>query len=213
MWLSVLMTVLVGYLLGNLNGAVSMSNLLGKKDVREHGSGNAGLTNFLRMFGPGSALLVIVIDMLKAVIACVTGKLLLEPFGYGMEGLMIGAVAVSLGHDFPALLGFRGGKGVLCGFTVALVADWRCALLILAVFGLSLWLTRYVSLSSILGALVFAVVFPILHRQSLFVTVTGSAVGLFIIFMHRSNIARLLKGTEKKATFSQFRKKKTENTP
>jgi len=207
MWLSVLMTLLAGYMLGNLNGAVSMSNLLGKTDVRQHGSGNAGLTNFMRMFGPSSALLVIAIDMLKAVVACLVGKLLLQPYGYAGEGLMLGALAVSLGHDFPALLGFHGGKGVLCGFTIVLVADWRCALVLLAVFALCLWLTRYVSLSSILGALVFSVMFPLLHWEKPFVAVTGIFIGLFIVFMHRSNISRLLKGTEKKATFSQFRRK------
>ena len=208
MWGAVLLTVLAGYLLGNLNGAVSMSTLLGKKDVREHGSGNAGLTNFLRMFGPASALLVIAIDMIKAVVACLIGKLLLEPYGFGLEGLMVGALAVSMGHDFPALLGFHGGKGVLCGVTVALVADWRCGLLLLVIFGICLWLTRYVSLSSILGALTFAVLFPLLHWERIWAAVIGSFLGLFIIFMHRSNIRRLLNGTEKKATFSQFRRKK-----
>lgn len=212
MWLSVLMAVLAGYLLGNLNGAVNMSILLGKDDIRNHGSGNAGLTNFMRRFGPSSGVLVVGIDMLKTVIACIVGKLLLQPHGYGPEGLMIGAIAVSLGHDFPALLGFKGGKGVLCGFTVALCADWRCALLILAVFALSLWITRYVSLSSILGALTFSVAFLVLHFDNTFVAVTGALLGLFVIFMHRSNISRLLKGTEKKATFSQFRRKnKTAN--
>ena len=207
MWLAVLLSVLTGYLLGNLNGAVNMSVLLGKDDIRNHGSGNAGLTNFMRRYGPASGLLVVGIDMLKAAVACLVGKMLLEPHGYGPEGLMLGAVAVSLGHDFPALLGFHGGKGVLCGFTVALVADWRCALLILLVFALCLWLTRYVSLSSILGALTFAVVFPVLHWEKPFVAVTGALLGLFIVFMHRSNISRLFKGTEKKATFSQFRRK------
>ena len=208
MWGAVLLTVLAGYLLGNLNGAVSMSTLLGKKDIREHGSGNAGLTNFLRMFGPASALLVIAIDMIKAVVACLIGKLLLEPYGFDLEGLMIGALAVSLGHDFPALLGFHGGKGVLCGVTVALVADWRCGLLVLVIFGICLWITRYVSLSSILGALTFAVLFPVLHWEQTCAAIIGAFLGLFIIFMHRSNIRRLLSGTEKKATFSQFRRKK-----
>ena len=208
MYLAVLMSILAGYLLGNLNGAVSMSNLLGKDDIRNHGSGNAGLTNFMRRYGPSSGLLVVAIDMLKAVVACFVGKLLLEPYGYAMEGLLIGGIALSLGHDFPALLGFHGGKGVLSGFAVALCADWRCAVLILAVFGLCLWLTRYVSLSSILGALTFSVAFSVLHRDSLFVAAAGAFLGLFIVFMHRSNIARLLKGTEKKATFSQFRKKR-----
>ena len=121
---------------------------------------------------------------------------------------MIGALAVSLGHDFPALLGFRGGKGVLSGVTVALMADWRCGLLALAVFALSLWLSRYVSLSSILGASAFAIAFAFLHRQKIFVISVGILLAVLIIFMHRSNISRLLKGTEKKATFSKFRRKK-----
>ena len=207
MWFAILMTVIAGYLLGNLNGAVSMSQLLGK-DVRSQGSGNAGLTNFLRMYGPGNALLVVVIDCLKAVVACLLGKLLLTPYNYAQEGLMIGALAVSLGHDFPALLGFRGGKGVLSGVTVALMADWRCGLLALAVFALSLWLSRYVSLSSILGASAFAIAFAFLHRQKIFVISVGILLAVLIIFMHRSNISRLLKGTEKKATFSKFRRKK-----
>lgn len=209
MWQAVLLSIVAGYLLGNLNGAVSMSTLLGKTDVREQGSGNAGLTNFLRMYGPAKALLVVCIDVLKAVVACKLGKQLLMPYGLGQEGLLIGAFAVSLGHDFPALLGFHGGKGVLCGITVAFMADWRCGLLALVVFALCLWLTRYVSLGSVLGTAAFTIVFPIVHWQNGFVAVAGALLGVFIIFMHRSNIIRLLKGTEKKATFSKFRKKNT----
>lgn len=206
MWFPIVLTVLAGYMLGNLNGAVSISNLLAKKDVRDQGSGNAGLTNFLRMFGPKSGLLVVCVDALKAVVACLLGKLLLAPYGYELEGLLVGGIAVSLGHDFPALLGFHGGKGVLSGVTVALMADWRCGLLIVVVFALCLWLSRYVSLSSILGALTFAVVFPLLHRQEPAAAIMGMFLALFIVFMHRSNIARLLKGNERKATFSKFKK-------
>ncbi|MBQ3529493.1 MAG: glycerol-3-phosphate 1-O-acyltransferase PlsY [Oscillospiraceae bacterium] len=208
MLLSVLLAALISYLLGNINGAVIISRLIGKKDVREQGSGNAGLTNFLRMYGPTTAILVVVIDVLKAVGACIAGKLLLAPYGYGQEGLLLGGLAVNLGHDFPALLGFRGGKGVLCGITAAFMADWRCALLVIVVFALCLWLTRYVSLSSILGALTFAITFPIVHRQNVLLAVMGATLGLFIVFMHRSNISRLLKGTERKATFSKFRRNK-----
>ena len=208
MWLSVLMCVLTGYMLGNLNGAVSISVLLTKDDIRNHGSGNAGLTNFMRRFGPGNGALVVLVDMVKTVVACLVGKLLLTPYGYGYEGLMLGGIAVNLGHDFPALLGFKGGKGVLSGVTIALMADWRCGLAVIGVFAISLWLDRYVSLSSILGALTFSIVFPILHGDRPFVAAAGVFLGLFIIFMHRSNIVRLLKGQEKKATFSQFRKKK-----
>lgn len=208
MWQSVLLAVLISYLLGNINGAVIISRLIGHRDVREQGSGNAGLTNFLRQYSPSAALLVVIIDVLKTVAACLIGKFLLAPYGYAQEGLILGGLAVNLGHDFPALLGFRGGKGVLSGITAAFLADWRAALPVIAVFALCLAITRYVSLSSVLGSLTFAVVFSLLHYENLPVTVTGVLLALLIVFMHRSNISRLLKGTEKKATFSKFRRKK-----
>ena len=208
MLLPVIITILAGYFLGNINGAVTMSKLLTKEDIRNSGSGNAGLTNFLRKFGPASGAWVLGIDMVKTVLACVLGNLLLKPYGYDQEGLMLGAVAVSLGHDFPALLGFKGGKGIVCGFAIAIVADWRCALIILGIFVVCMVITRFVSLSSILAALGFCVSFVCFHWEKPFVAVMGVLVGLLAIFMHRANIKRLLNGTEKRATFSQFKKKK-----
>ena len=208
MWVRLLLTVVIGYFLGNLNGAFIMYNLLTHEDIRKSGSGNAGLTNFMRQFGPGKGIWVLLIDIGKAVAACLIGKALFAPLGMPMEGLMFGALAVSLGHDFPALLGFHGGKGIVCGFSVALCADWRCALIILAVFAICLYFTRYVSLSSILGAAAFCVGFAVLHWQEPVVAVIGVLIGLLAIFMHRSNIKRLLAGTEKKATFSKFKKQK-----
>ena len=208
MWVRLLLTVVIGYFLGNLNGAFIMYNLLTHEDIRKSGSGNAGLTNFMRQFGPGKGIWVLLIDIGKAVAACLIGKALFAPLGMPMEGLMFGALAVSLGHDFPALLGFHGGKGIVCGFSVALCADWRCALIILAVFAICLYFTRYVSLSSILGAAAFCVGFAVLHWQEPVVAVIGVLIGLLAIFMHRSNIKRLLSGTEKKATFSKFKKNK-----
>ena len=207
MVLRLLLTAIVGYMLGNLNGAFIMYKLLTHEDIRKSGSGNAGLTNFMRNFGPAKGIWVLLIDIGKAVLACLLGKLLLAPLGYGMEGLMVGAVAVSLGHDFPALLGFHGGKGIVCGFSVALCADWRCALIILAVFAICLYITRYVSLSSVLAAAAFCVSFVIFHYSEPVVAVLGVVIGLLAIFMHRANIKRLLAGTEKKATFSKFKKK------
>ena len=208
MWYPIVLTVLAGYMLGNLNGAVSISTLLNKKDVREQGSGNAGLTNFLRMSGPKNAVLVICVDMLKAVIACLLGKLLLTPYGLSLEGVLIGGLGVCVGHIFPALLGFHGGKGVLSGVTVALMADWRIGLLALAVFALCLWLSRYVSLSSVVAVLACIVAFAAVHWQTPVAAIMLIAIGLLVIVMHRSNIARLLNGTERKATFSKFKKNK-----
>ena len=203
-----LLTALIGYFLGNLNGAFIMYKLLTGGDIRKSGSGNAGLTNFMRNFGPAKGIWVLIIDIVKSLAACWLGKILLAPVGYGMEGLMVGAVAVSLGHDFPALLGFHGGKGIVCGFSVALCADWRCALIILAVLAICLYITRYVSLSSVLGAAAFCISFLWLHWNEPFVATMGVVIGLLAIFMHRANIKRLLTGQEKKATFSKFKKQK-----
>ena len=206
MWLPILITAVVSYLLGNLNGAIFMSKLLANDDVRNHGSGNAGLTNFLRSYGGWKTLLVILMDMGKAVAACILGRYMLEGYGYGLEGAMLAAVAVSLGHDFPALLGFRGGKGILCGFTVALMLDWRVALILVAIFAVVFVLTRYVSLSSILAAAGFCVAFSVLHWDRPLVAAGGVFLGVLAIVMHKANIVRLLSGTENK--FSIRKKEK-----
>ena len=198
MWYPIFIAAVAAYLLGNLNGSVCISALVADDDVRKHGSGNAGLTNFFRSYGGASTFLVILVDMGKAVIACLMAGLLLEPYGYYQEGLMLGAVAVSLGHDFPALLGFRGGKGILCGFSVALVLDWRIGLMILTVFVIAFAITRYVSLGSVLGALTFAVGFAVLHNDNLPVMLGGIFLGVLALWMHRSNIVRLVQGKESK---------------
>jgi len=198
MWLPILMAVITGYLLGNLNGAVSMSVLLSNEDVRTKGSGNAGLTNFIRNFGSANAILVVLIDAGKAVIACITGGLLLQPYGYYLEGAVLGGMSVMLGHAYPALLGFKGGKGILSGLFISVVVDWRIAAMIVIVFFAVYFLTRYVSLSSILAAAAFSAGFAVFHYENLFVMVGGVLMGAFAIFMHRSNIARLCKGEERK---------------
>ena len=144
MWLPILLTVVIGYLLGNLNGAVCISHLVAHEDVRSQGSGNAGLTNFIRVYGASKGLGVIAIDGGKAVAACLVGGLLLKPYGMYQAGLAIGGAAVMLGHVFPVLLGFKGGKGILSGFFVAITLDWRVALMILAVFAVAYFSTQYV---------------------------------------------------------------------
>ncbi len=196
-WFSLLMGVLVSYLLGNHNGAVAVSNMM-HDDVRSHGSGNAGLTNFIRNYGVGKALYVILIDAGKAVLACLLTGLLLRPYGYYTEGAALGGLAVMLGHTFPVLLGFRGGKGILSGLFVALTVDWRVAVIILAVFLIAYLLTQYVSLGSVLAATAFAVSFLLLHWGSWIVAICGLLMGCLAVFMHRGNIVRLLKGQERR---------------
>ncbi len=195
---AIVMTVLVGYLLGNLNGAVCMSQLLAHEDVRSHGSGNAGLTNFIRNYGAGKSLAVIAIDGGKAAVACLAGGLIMAQYDMRLEGMVIGGAALMLGHDFPALLGFKGGKGIMSGCIIAFVVDWRVGLLILGVFAVAYFITWYVSLGSVLAATAFAVGFVIFHHDNITVMLCGVCMGLLAVFMHRSNIARLLTGQEKK---------------
>ena len=207
MWYRVMLAALGSYLLGNLNGAVIVSRLTAHEDVRSHGSGNAGLTNFVRNYGAKTALLVVLIDVGKAVAACLLGQALLSPLGYSKEGQMLGAACVLLGHIFPALLGFKGGKGILSGFTVAIMIDWRIALLIFLAFAVAYGLTQYVSLGSVLAAAMFGVGFILFYRQQPVMMWTALLLAALVIFMHRGNIQRLLRGEERKTNlFGKGRK-------
>lgn len=196
--------LIIAYFLGNLNGAVFMS-LLKHDDVRSHGSGNAGLTNYIRNFGRASALLVVAIDMGKAVLACEAGRLIMTPYDMAVEGTAIGALGVLLGHIFPALLGFKGGKGILSGVTVALMMDWRLGLLVFGIFLVAYMITHYVSLGSVLSAGSFGPLYALVHPDAGFLPI---AVGFFlsalIVWMHRANIKRLLKGEERRTTLFGF---------
>ena len=198
MWFPIIVTVLVSYLLGNLNGAVCMSNLLAHEDVRDQGSGNAGLTNFIRNYGAASSLSVILIDGGKAVLACLAGGLMLSSYGMNAEGMAIGGLAVMVGHDFPALLGFRGGKGILSGAAIAFTIDWRVGAIALAVFLVAYLLTQYVSLGSVLGSATLGAAFAVFHWQEPVVAICGAVMGLLAVYMHRANIVRLLQGKERK---------------
>ena len=195
---SIVIAVLAAYFLGNLNGAVCISAIVSDDDVRKHGSGNAGLTNFIRNYGAEKALLVVAVDAGKAILSCLLGSLLLKPYGMEAEGAAIGGAAVMLGHAWPVLLGFRGGKGILSGLFVAISTDWRVALLILAVFAIVYFTTHYVSLASLLAALAFSAGFVVLHHDNLVVAICGAFMGFLAIFMHRSNVLRLCKGQERK---------------
>lgn len=197
LYLCIVIGVLAGYFLGNLNGSVSVSAMM-NDDVRAHGSGNAGLTNFIRNYGATKAVYVIAVDAGKALIACLVTGFLLEPYGLYTQGLMIGGTAVMLGHVFPVLLGFRGGKGILSGLFIALIADWRVGLLIFAVFAVAYLITRYVSLGSVLAAATFSVSFCVFHWGDVTVMACAVFMGALTIFMHRGNIVRLLKGQERK---------------
>ena len=192
-------TAVVSYLLGCFNGAVIVSKYILRDDVRNHGSGNAGLTNFYRTFGGPLTAVVILTDVLKAVIAVLLGSWLLgfiDPlFGKYWAGLFC-----LLGHMFPCMFHFKGGKGILSGGTIAIMIDWRIALVVWGGFLLLTILTRYVSLGSLWAGASFPFVTWYCYPDPVIV-VLGFACGGLVVWQHRANIKRLLSGTENKFSF------------
>ena len=185
---------------GCFNGAVIVSKYILRDDVRSHGSGNAGLTNFYRTFGGFLTLMVILTDVLKAVAALLlAGMLVGGTFGQYWAGLFC-----LLGHMFPCMFRFKGGKGILSGGAIAIMIDWRIALVVWGGFLLLTVLTRYVSLGSLWAGGSFPFItwycFP-----SPGIVALAFAIGGLIVWQHRANIRRLLKGTERK--FSLHKKR------
>ncbi len=188
--------ILLGYLAGSLNGALVISRLAMHDDVREKGSGNAGLTNFLRSYGGWVTLLVVVIDLGKMILACLFARLILPE--HPEFAKMTAGFFVQLGHIFPLYFRFRGGKGILCSAALALMMDWRIFAIIMAIFLILFFATRYVSLGSILAAVAYAVCFVLFFPHHPWVWGMAVAMSAMAIFMHRGNIRRLLKGEERK---------------
>ena len=123
--LSWLILLLLGYFLGCLNGSVMVSHFIIRDDVRQHGSGNAGLTNFYRTYGAKYALGVILFDMGKTVVACLLGGAMFNHlFGDWALGVLLGGLGCELGHMFPVFFGFKGGKGILSGGTLVWLLNW-----------------------------------------------------------------------------------------
>lgn len=196
-WLA---AAICAYLLGSVSGGLIASFTRHKEDLRRHGSGNAGMTNALRTYGVRSAALVLAIDTLKTVLAVLLARLLLgEPWG-----TVVGGACAVLGHDFPVYYRFRGGKGVLSSAVVVALLDWRVFLISLAVFALAVLLSGRVSVGSLSVAVAAPVCCLLLQEgtvQELFV----AALGALLIFTHRSNLRRLLRGEEPKTVIAKRR--------
>lgn len=206
--LAIVGVAVVSYALGCCNGAIIISRTVLKDDIREHGSGNGGLTNFCRTHGGILSVVVVLIDMLKAVISVALAAYLfgrlspaLVPIGKYWAGL-----CCILGHMFPCMYQFRGGKGVLSSGAIALMIDWRLALLIWGCFLILALTTKYVSLGSCAGALAYPIGSILIYREPI-IAVLSIIMGGLVIFKHRGNLVRLVKGTESKFTFKHGSKK------
>ena len=206
---SVLVIVLLSYFLGCFNGAVLISSFVIRDDIRGHGSGNAGLTNFYRTYGARHALGVILLDMGKTAVATVIGGYMFYClYSDWTLGVLVAGLSCIIGHIFPAYYEFKGGKGILAGSILVLMLDWRMALVAWCLFFLSVFLTRYVSLGSILAAASVAVSAFFLYDRPVYI-VLAVVVAALVIWSHRSNVVRLLKGNENKFKFHKDPPKET----
>ncbi len=199
--LGIALVALIAYLLGSLSFAVIISKVLEKDDVRTHGSGNAGMTNMLRTYGKGPAALTLIGDFSKGVVAVLVGRWIFEAMGITVldAGQVAGLFAL-LGHIFPVFFHFKGGKGVLTSAGMIAVINPLVLLLLVIIVVPVIFLTRIVSVGSLLAAVLYPVLTAVvLYVQGLPVlgdTLFATAFGLIVIFMHRENIQRLIHGTE-----------------
>lgn len=185
------------YMLGGLNGAIISSMAVHRKDVRKYGSGNAGLTNFNRIFGTKGIIIVLGVDIVKAVLSVLIGGWLLGRLGYPELGRIFGAFCCMLGHVYPVYYRFHGGKGVLCAGVAVWMIDWRVGLVCWIVFIVAVVFTRYVSLGSLLGAAALPLALLAFGFSGLECTL-GLLCCILVAWAHRENIRRLLHGTESK---------------
>ena len=200
-----LLIVTGAYLLGSIPSAVWIGKATKGIDVREHGSKNAGATNTMRVLGVITGIPVLLIDVFKG-FAAVKLVLLSPTFETGANAfvnfqLVLGAAAV-IGHVFPVFAGFRGGKGVATIVGILLALHWQATLVAIAIFFISLFISKYVSLSSLMMGLSFPVsVIFIFNTESISLKIFSIVVCVLLFVTHRKNIERLLSGKESKATF------------
>lgn len=220
---ALLLCVVLGYLLGSVNTSIIVTRIFQNgADIREQGSGNAGMTNVIRTVGKKAGAITFAGDFLKCVLACLLARLTLSLLGSYDTGeslqyaMYLTGAACVFGHIFPVFFGFRGGKAVATSSAMMLMTDWRVFLLILATFLLIFLWKRVISLASVICAVLYPVytfiltcfvdhgtAFPILPYFAKRFTLIALGVGLLVLWKHRSNIKRLIKGEEKPITAKQ----------
>ena len=212
--LLVILCSLAAYLIGSCNSSIIVVRMWKKEDIRNFGSKNAGLTNTLRCFGKGPALLTLLSDLLKGSLTILIIRIIVSWCGYENDTMTVGYIAgfmVMLGHIFPGYYGFKGGKGVPVAATVLTAIDIQTFAIVIPVFIVTLIFTKYVSVSSITAAISYPVITFLMQyfvrhlelNQIIIHTALVSVTSVLIIYMHRANIVRLKNGTENKFSFSR----------
>lgn len=224
---AILLSSLVSYLLGSINSAIIVGYCLTGKDIRTMGSGNGGMTNAFRCLGKLGGFLTLAGDILKGVLSVIISKQIFIHMGSEQMStdLGVGTPIVfasylagffcTLGHVFPLYFGFKGGKGILTTAAIFLMIDWRVCVGLLIVFGISFAISRYVSLSSIIAAISFPFLtfavnkFPVVYDAVMadeyiaIIVPLSALIAILVIYMHRGNISRLIKGNENRVSFKK----------
>lgn len=198
------LVILFGYLIGSIPTSVWVGKALHGCDIREHGSKNAGATNTFRVLGKRSGWFVLIVDVSKGVIAACLPHFFAETWlvGYKDEFLILqlcGSFSAVFGHVFPVFAGFRGGKGVATSLGIVIGINPYAAIVCLVIFLAVFISSRFVSLGAITAALFFPFIsYFIINEDARIMIVFTIVLGTLVIFAHRKNIDRLLKGQENK---------------
>ncbi len=196
--LMIVLTLIIAYALGNINPAIILGKIK-SIDIRKEGSGNAGMTNTIRVMGLKAGITVFVVDVLKAFVAVKIGFAIA-----GVNGAMAGFAGVVIGHCWPAAFGFKGGKGVAASLGAALALNWVSALIALAVAGVLFAITRKMSIGSLGAAIVYPVVVWFYAPEYKWFAICAA---LFLVLTHTQNIKRIVRGEEKQLTIGGKDKK------
>ena len=210
--LAYIVIAIIAYLIGSVNFSIIISKKMAGFDVREKGSGNAGTTNMLRSVGKKAAAITLICDILKGVISIVIA-IIVGNIAKNLDRellLQIAGIAVVLGHTFPIFFGFKGGKGVATALGVLLMTNWKIGLICLVFAVVLMALTRMVSLGSCAAAVLFPVLTLFINQHYTVLTdgksgrvyfVYSVILAIIVLYNHRSNIKRILNGTENKLSF------------
>ncbi len=189
-----ILVIVVAYFLGNISPSTLIGRAMGV-DIKKEGSGNAGTTNALRVLGKKAAVITLIVDIGKGVVAVLLGNALAGP-----EAAMYCALAAFIGHIWPVMFKFKGGKGVAVAFGTIVAINWQLGLLCLGVVALVVLLTKMVSAGSVTVAIVFPVLAYFMEPDFLYV---GIIMAALLLYAHRGNIKRLIKGEENKLSFKK----------
>jgi len=211
-----LVSILIGYGLGCIQSAFITGKLARGIDIREHGSKNSGFTNANRVMGFKVGIWIFIADVLKAVLAFVLAAWLFDGcslfFAGCVNGLVPGVWAglgAVLGHNFPVMLKFRGGKGIACTLGILLMLDWRAALILFGIGIIIVVITRYISAASLAITFLMPISMAVFSHGWEVVVITA-ILGVLAWYMHRENLQRLFSGTERKFSFKSSKKADTD---